>query len=404
MQKEEGKMAAEPTLGVITKVKLGAFATEMGVKYPEQRGAILSLQDTLEQRLPPSIQNQITERLNRDADGTLAKARSIIEKDPKILDAINKDPMKLAQIMGVTAPQAPAVAASAEPPRKIEGASGANAPARPEQQPQGGSAPAAVAAAPPAKPLSQAEMSDRQALNEAAMRISKMTGFEEFAAKAQKSQSLEQAMDAMMGDKKLSAADRLKSLKEIESDPEFFVKANKAIEDIPPQMRDNVFSQIAENPALGRQALSGDGGAKMQLMMGGMFGGGGKGFSNLFGGEGGGLGEMLSKILPKLLEGLQQALAPIMQGIGKMMNSSGLMGGMGNGQGQVMNNFARTIDQTMGSDIRNKPYVDANRPEQPAMTLAQRAAEVPAPDARAEPATAPAESRRLPGVQNQTGL
>lgn len=399
-------MTAEPKLGVMTKVKLGAFATEMGVKYPDQRAAILSLQDTLEQRLPPDVQNQIIEKLNRDTSGTLNSARAMIDKDPKILDAINRDPMKLAQIMGVSTPAAPAAVAQAAPAKPEAPATApvaVGASAKPETVKP---AQAAVAAVAPAKPLSQAEMADRQAVNEAAARITKMEGFEEFSSRAQKSQSLEQALDAMMGDKKASAAERLKSLKEIESDPKFFVKANQTIDQIPAQMRDNVFSQIAENPALGKQALAGDGGAKMQLMLGGMFGGGGKGLSSIFGGEGGGgFMQMLGNLLPKLLEGLQQAMAPILNGIGKMINSSGLMGGMGNGQGQVMNNFAKTVDQTMGANIRDKPLVDATRPELPATTLAQKAAE-PAPDAARpsgqEPVVGMVDQKRLPGQQAPT--
>lgn len=404
-------MTVEQKLGVLTKIELGSFAAQMAIKHPEQRAAILSLQDTLEQRLPPAVQNQIIEKLNRDTSGTLDKARALIDKDPKILDAINKDPMKLAQIMGVSTPAAPAATAQAAAPAQpaTPAASPAQVGAAPavakvEADKPSRPAPAAVAAAPvaPATPLSATEMADRQSINEAADRIKGMEGFKEFAGRAQKSQSMSEALDAMMGEKHTSSAERLKSLREIESDPKFFMKANQAIEQIPPQMRDNVFSQIAENPALGKQALAGDGGAKMQLMLGGMFGGGGKGLSGLFGGpEGGGIMQMLGNLLPKLLEGLKQALGPIMNGIGKMMGSSGLMGGMGNGQGQVINNTAKTIDQTMGSNIQDKPYVDASRPDQPATTLAQKAAE-PAPDARpgaAEPVVGMVDQRRLPGTQ-----
>lgn len=364
-------MSAEPTLDVMTKLRLGAFAAEMAAKHPDQARTIMTLQDTLEQRLPLDLQNKIIEKLNKDPKGTLAAAGALIDKDPKILDAVNRDPSKLATIMGIQSPAAPAVAQTAQaatPP-----AAAANAPAGAEP-PKPAAVAATVAAAAP-KPVSDQDIAMRTKLSQESAAITKMPGFEEFAAKAEKSQSLTQAMNAMMGKGSQTPEETLKALQDIKKDPEFFTKANKAIDEIPPQMRENVFSSIAENPALGRAAITGDQNAKMQLMMGGMFGGGaGGGLSNLFGPNSPlqGITQMLGNLLPKLMQGLMETFKPMIDSIKKFAGANGLMGGMGNGGGELLKQYSRTVDNALGTTSGQTPVVDARDPQgSPARPVAE---------------------------------
>lgn len=375
-------MTTEPTLGAMTKVRIGAFATEMAASHPAQAKTIFTLQETLEQRLPVAVQNQIIEKLNRDPKGTLAAAKELINKDPKILDEVNKNPLKLATIMGVSVPAtaAPAVATNA-PAKPAVDNKVAVAPAATANAPSSGKpaeakpAPVAVAAAPAAAvkpPISDSELALRTELGKETVKVTKMPGFEEFAARAEKSQSLGQAIDAMMGKSTGSSQEALAALKDIQKDPDFFVKANKGIDEIPVQMRDNVFSQIAENPQLGRQALGGDQGAKMTLTMGAMFGGGGGGFAKLLGGADGGqgmkgFGEMLANLLPKLLEGIKMAFANIFQGNTQFAAAPGVMR-MGN-EPRMIGRYANSIDTTLGTDSSKKPVIDAANPDKPAMTV-----------------------------------
>jgi hypothetical protein len=369
-------MAAEPTLDVMTKVRLGAFASDMAITHPSQAKTILTLQDTLEQRLPLNVQNQIIEKLNKDPKGTLAAAKELINKDPKILDEINKNPLKLATVMGVNVAPAPAAPAKAPETKTVEGAGARpSEPTKPAQTAASRPAEARpepvviVAAAKP--PISDTELADRSRLSKEAAQVTQMPGFEEFAGRAGKDQSLSRAVDAVMGKNSDSTQEKIKSLKDIQSDPQFFVKANKAIDEIPAQMRENVFSQIAENPDLGRQALKGDAGAKMSLTMGSMFGGAdGKGLGGMFGGEGmKGFGEMLANLLPRLLEGLKEIFGKLMGGLEKFSQSPGLMR-MGNDP-DLTRQHGQVVDKTLGTDSRQKPVVDASRPNDPATPMAE---------------------------------
>lgn len=406
-------MAAEPTLDVMTKLRLGAFASEMAAKHPAHAKTIFNLQETLEQRLPLDVQNKIIEKLNKDPKGTLAEAGKLIEKDPSILDAVNKDPLKLAAIMGVDAKPAPVAAAQAAPAKPQAAtppATAANAPvapAKPEakpavQQP----APVAVAAA-PAQPISDQELALRKKLGDESAEITRMPGFEQFAERAKDSQSLTQAMNAMMGKDTKNAADALKALEEIRQDPQFFVKANQAIDQVPENMRENVFSSIAENPPLGRAALKGDQSAKMQLMMGSMFkpggqgigglfsmmlGGGGQGgfdLGNMFGGSNGALGA-IGNILASILKGAMDMFAPA---FAKLSGSTALQA-YGPGGGALLASHSRTVDRAMGTDSSQKPVYDATKPGSEPVPMSQLGKDQPKPDA-AQPVPARPELAQL---------
>ena len=400
-------MAAEPTLGVVTKLRLGAFATEMAASHPAQARAIMTLQDTLEQRLPLAVQNQIIDKLNQDPKGTLAAAKALINKDPKILDEVNKNPLKLATIMGVQPAAAPAVSAPATVAKAPEAASApaaaANAPkAAKPVEPKVAESVAVVAAtlaAPKAAVvISDNEFAARNKLGTEATNITKMAGFEEFAARAEKSQSLTKAMDAMMGKNASSAQDATKALQDIQKDPNFFVKANQGIEQIPPQMRESVFTQIAEKPELGRQALGGDGMAKMNLMMSAMMGG--KGLGEMFSGGGEGIGgvlKMLVSLLPMLLGGMQQAMGNVFKGHEKFATAPGVMK-MG-GDGSQLANYGRSVDKALDVDTKAKPVIDGASPEQTPKQLAEFSKPKVGLDAPDPSAPAP-EVKRTLGLNN----
>lgn len=416
-------MAVEPTLDVMTKVRLGAFAAEMAIKHPSQKSAILALQDTLEQRLPLDVQNKIIEKLNKDPKGTLAAAGKLIDQDPKVLDEVNKNPLKLATIMGVDAkPAAPAanqapVTTAAATPAAAANAPATTTPAKPANatKPDAKSEPVVVVAAPsaPAKPASEQELSARAKLTEESAAITKMPGFEEFATRAEKSQSLTQAMNAMMGKDAQKPEDAAKALQDIRKDPDFFVKANKAIDEIPEQMRENVFTQIAENPKLGRDALAGDADAKSKLtmssMMGGLFGGGKGGFDMGALGKGmmdkgqGFLG-MLGSLLPSLLNGLMEFLGKGLKNITKMSSVPAITS-YGNGDGVELRKFSRSVDNTLGTDSSQKPVFNANKPEQPAVAMSQLGqdkgpAAQPTQPVPGTPELAQLDQKKIQGPQN----
>ena len=386
-------MTAEPTLGVMTKLRLGAFAADTAASHPAQARTIMTLQDTLEQRLPLAVQNQIIEKLNRDPKGTLAAAKILIDKDPKILDDVNKNPLKLATIMGVTPAAAPAaptpvavakIADTAPMPAAAVSSPKVAKPVEPKAV-----EPVVVAAAPVAPKaavvISDNEFAARNKLAAESINITKMAGFEEFAARAEKSQSLGKAVDAMMGKNAGSAQEEMKALQDIQQDREFFVKANKDIDQIPPQMRESVFTQIAEKPELGRQALGGDNGAKMNLMMSSMMGG--KGLGEMFapGGEGlGGILKMLASLLPMLMGGMQQAMGNIFKGNEKFADAPGVMK-MG-GDGSQLARYGDTVGRTLGVDTTAKLVVDGANPDQEPQTLGalnKPKVGAPAPDAKA---------------------
>lgn len=380
-------MSADPKLSVSTKLQLGAFAAEMVAKYPKHASTILSLQDSLEGKLDknPQLQNDIIRKLNGSTGATLAEARKVIEKDPKILDEVNKDPAKLASLMGikVAAPAAAPVTVQAAPVAE-KPAADKPAAAQPASKPVAAPAKPEAAAVAASKPLSDQEITLRKQVADESLKVTQMKGFTEFAARAEKSQSLSQAVDAMMGRDAATPEAAIKKLKELQTDPEFFVKANAGIDEIPEQARETVFTQIAENPELGTRALAGDADAKSELMMKSTFGGFGSlfgagpdgkgGLSNLFGGEGmKGLGEMIQKIIPALMSMFQGMIGKFMGGLQSFSKSPDLMR-MGNNP-EGTRDFSLTVGKTLGVEGGKQRIVDALDPNAPAM----RASELGAP-------------------------
>ncbi len=381
-------MSADPKLGGLTKVQLAAFAGEMMAKYPSHASAVMSLQDSLEGKLDknPQLQNDIIRKLNNNTSATLADARKIIEKDPNILNEVNKDPTKLASLMGIkaaAAPVAPAVQATAPATKPAAPATTDKpAPAKPATPvpaaaPAAKPEPVAVAAS---KPISEQEIAARKQVADESLKVTQMQGFKEFAARAEDSQSLSQAIDSMMGRDAATPQDTVKALKELQSDPEFFVKANKGIDEIPEQARETVFTEIAANPDLGKRALAGDSGAKSELMMkstmgglGGLFGAGpdGKGgLASLFGGDGmKGLGDIIQKIIPAIMDMFRGLMGKFMGGLQSFSQSPDLMR-MGNNP-EGTRNFSLAAGQALGIEGGQQRVIDAVDPNAPAVPAAQ---------------------------------
>lgn len=387
-------MAGEPTLSGMTRLQLLKFAGQVATAHPQQAGTVFALKDTLEGKLDknPQLQNDIIRKLNSNTSATLAEARKMIDKDPKILEEVNKDPTKLAALMGIKmAAPAPAPAAAAQTttaqapaspaqPQAAKPASAANAP-----ETKTAAAPAA-AAPKPAAPASvaPAEIAATKQVADEALKVTQMKGFDEFAARAENSQSLSQAVDAMMGTNGNNPQDTLKSLRELQSDPEFFVKANKALDEIPEQARESAYAEIAANPQQAMLALKGDKGAKddlearvqqreMSNMFGGLLGGGadGKGgLGNIFGGEGmKGLGEMIQKILPALMNMFKGLIGKFMGGLQSFTQSPDLMRAGNNPEGT--RNFSMTAGRALGVDGGQQRVIDAVDPTAPAVPAAQ---------------------------------
>lgn len=142
-------MAKQPQeLDFMTEARLAKFAIEMRTKHEAYADDVISLRNTLKNRLPPDVRDQLVERLNRDPSGTIDKIRQMVDKDPKLLADFNKDPMKLAAAVGVKAPDT--ALAAAAPAQAANAPAGSTTPPKPQT-----AAPAAVAAA-SAKPLSPA--------------------------------------------------------------------------------------------------------------------------------------------------------------------------------------------------------------------------------------------------------
>lgn len=396
-------MSGQPELGTLTKLKLAAFAAEISAKHPSEARTVLALQDTLETRLAknPALQDEIIRKLNANTSGTLSNARAMIDKDPKILQQINADPTKLGALMGIKVAQAapapaqaaPAPAQAAAAPARSEPAKAEPAkPAAPKAEPAKAepakvepakvepakvaaqtAAPAEVAA----KPLSDQEVALRSELAQESLKVTQMKGFDELAAKADKSQSLSQAIDSIMGKDAQNPQSALTSLKDLQKDPEFFVKANAFIDQIPEQSRDMAFTQIAQNPDLAKRAIGGDKNAENEMrtkvMMGGLFGGGpeGKGgLAGLFQGDGlKGIGEMFQKIMPMMMDLLKGFIGKIMGGIEKLAGNTGLMRVGNNPEGTGA--LVQKVGQSLGVDAGNTPVLDANKPGEPAVPVAQ---------------------------------
>ncbi len=394
-------MAGEPTLSTMTKMQLLKFAGQVAAAHPQQAATVFALKDTLEGKLDknPQLQDDIIRKLNSNTGATLAEARKIIDKDPKILEEVNKDPNKLATLMGIKMP-APAAAPAATVPTAT--AQAPSSPAQPQAakpatttppETKTATAPVAVAVAPPkAAPASTspAEVAADKQVTEEALKVTQMKGFDEFAARAEKSQSLSQAIDSMMGGNAAKPQDTIKALKDLQSDPEFFVKANKALDEIPEQARESAYAEIAANPQLAMQALKGDKVAKddlesrvqqreMSNMFGGLLGGGpdGKGgLGNIFGGEGmKGLGEMIQKIIPALMNMFKGLMSKFMGGLQSFTQSPDLMR-MGNNP-EGTRDFSLTAGKALGVDGGQQRVIDAADPNAPAVPAAQLGAPKP---------------------------
>lgn len=395
-------MSGEPTLNTMTKFKLASFAAEMMVKYPDKKDTILSLQETLETKLDknPQLRDDIIQKLNADTKGTLNNARSMIEKDPKILDQVNNDPSKLAAMMGIEArpPQLVAAAAAPAAPQADSLASEKPAATQPVAQQNASLKPPASIAKPEPVARSQPEpvavaavtlSAEDRALREeialTAQEITKMQGFEELAARADQDDGLNRAIDAIMGKDAEDPKKALETLKEVQKDPEFFVKANAMIDQIPEQSRDTAYNTIIENPATARKAIAGDKQAESELRTQVMFGGMAGLFSGGPDGMTGGLGSlmngnflkelvgMLEKFLPQIVKGLEQMLGKASEtlktGISKLQNSEGLLRSGNNPEGT--RDLVTNIGKQMGVETGNKPVLDAANPDAAPVPVSQ---------------------------------
>lgn len=380
-------MSGGPELGVLTKLQLAAFAYELEKKYPQHASTILSLQDSLESKLDknPQLQNDIIRKLNNDTGATLAKARAAIDKDPNILNEINKDPTKLGPLMGVKVaaptPSTPATSAKPDTTPTQQELTTADKPAQATVKSDAEEPAPATVTAIPSVPLPDEVIALRKQVAEESLKVTQMKGFPELAERAKQSQSLSQAIDAMMGKDAATPQGTINSLKKIQSDPEFFVKANTGIDEIPEQAREMVFTEIAADPELGYKALAGDEKAKSELMMkstmgvfglGSLFSSGpdGKGgLGSLFSGEGmKGLGEMIQKIIPALMDMLKGVMTKLAGGLQEFLQSPDLMR-MGNNP-EGTRDLAASLNNTLGID-GNQRVVDATKPDEPAIAVAQ---------------------------------
>ncbi len=403
-------MAQQPQLDFTTQARLAAFALEMKGKHSAYGNDVVSLRNTLENRLPPAVRDELVEKLNRDPSGTIDKIRQMVDRDPKMLAEFNKDPMKLAAAVGV---KAPAVAAPPAP--------AANAPAG-TTAPQ--TAAPAVTVAAPAKPLSPAQIKTEDETLTVYAEISKAKGYQELMQKAEKDPALQRALNAAMGSQAKSPEESLASLKEfrdaLKKNPDMLANANQMLDATPPQLRDNILTKMAENPQMARDVLSGDPKARSELMtsalMGGkngpggfidmfknMFKGGGSGFD--FGMGGGFAG------LKRLLEGLAQGFMGMLGGIGGRTKS---FAGAPQLMGVSTNNFqtttrpggfAQTVDMATSSRSDGKPILDASKPEQPAVTVAELRVQgqKPEPDG-AKPATPQLDAPRQNDPFSRNGI
>ena len=380
-------MAKQPTLDFTTQVRLANFAIDMRNKHSAYADDIASLRSTLENRLPPSVRDQLVEKLNRDPSGTIDKIRQMVDKDPKVLAEFNKDPMKLAEAVGVKAPPAPAVAA---PPAQAAGApAGATATA------PAAASTAAVAA--PAKPVSQAQLKTENETLTVYAEISKAKGFEELMQKAEKDPTLQRALNSAMGTGAKSPEESLASLKEfrdaLKKNPDMLVSANQMLDSTPPQLRDNILTKMAEDPKMARDVLSGDPQARAELMTSTLMGGkNGIGsiidsFKNMFKGGGNDFGGGGFAGIKNLIDGLAQMFMGLLGGIGGRMTA---FAGAPQLMGISTNNFqtttrpggfAQTADMAASTRSDGKPILDASRPDQPAVTVAELRVQGQNPDA-----------------------
>lgn len=408
-------MAKQPQeLDFMTEGRLAKFAIEMRKKHEAYADDVTSLRNTLKNRLPPDVKDQLVEKLNRDPSGTIDKIRQMVNKDPKLLAEFNKDPMKLAEAVGVKAPAAPAVAAAPAP--------AANAPAGATTPPS----PATVTAAapPPAKPITPVQLKTENETLTVYAEISKAEGFDELMQKAEKDPALQRALNSAMRSGEKSPEESLASLKEfrdaLKKNPDMLVNVNQMLDATPPQLRDNILTKMAENPQMARDVLSGDPKARSELMtsalMGGKNGPGGfiDMFKNMFKGGGNGfdfgMGGGFSG-LKRLLEGLAQGFMGMLGGIGgRTMSFAGAPQLMGVSTNNFQTTtrpggFAQTVDMATSSRSDGKPILDASKPEQPAVTVAELRVhgQKPEPDG-AKPATPQLDAPRQNDPFSRNGI
>lgn len=410
-------MAKQPQeLDFMTEARLAKFAIEMRTKHEAYADDVTSLRNTLKNRLPPDVRDQLVERLNRDPSGTIDKIRQMVDKDPKLLADFNKDPMKLAAAVGVKAPDtAPAAAA---PAQAANAPAGSTTPPKPQT-----AAPAAVAAA-SAKPLSPAQVKTENESLTVYAEISKAKGFDELMQKAEKDPALQRALNSAMRSGEKSPEESLASLKEfrdaLKKNPDMLVNANQMLDATPPQLRDNILTKMAENPQMARDVLSGDPKARSELMVSALMGGkNGPGgfidmFKNMFKGGGNGfdfgMGGGFSG-LKRLLEGLAQGFMGMLGGIGgRTMSFAGAPQLMGVSTNNFQTTtrpggFAQTVDMATSSRSDGKPILDASKPEQPAVTVAELRVQgqKPEPDG-AKPATPQLDAPRQNDPFSRNGI
>jgi hypothetical protein len=406
-------MAQQPQLDFTTQARLAAFALEMKGKHSAYGNDVVSLRNTLENRLPPAVRDELVEKLNRDPSGTIDKIRQMVDRDPKMLAEFNKDPMKLAAAVGV---KAPAVAAPPAP--------AANAPAGTAGTAAPQTAAPAVTVAAPAKPLSPAQIKTEDETLTVYAEISKAKGYQELMQKAEKDPALQRALNAAMGSQAKSPEESLASLKEfrdaLKKNPDMLANANQMLDATPPQLRDNILTKMAENPQMARDVLSGDPKARSELMVSALMGGkNGPGgfidmFKNMFKGGGNGfdfgMGGGFSG-LKRLLEGLAQGFMGMLGGIGgRTMSFAGAPQLMGVSTNNFQTTtrpggFAQTVDMATSSRSDGKPILDASKPEQPAVTVAELRVQgqKPEPDG-AKPATPQLDAPRQNDPFSRNGI
>ena len=254
-------------LGIIPKLRVLAFATEMAAKHPEQAKNIATLKDTMEDRLTPELRVKMNFEMNRNAEALLAKARATIDANPKILEQVAGNPDVLGKIMGISAPKPPPkvqtqVAAAAPAAKKAAPVPSPPSRQRPSQDdgrkadndraagkaaPAAPVAPAAKAKQTPAKPSDDAEMA------QIVTQISKMKGFDEFLATAEKTPALRRVLEETLEGKGSTPEGKLAKLKSVKTmldgDPDYFVKMNKLLKE-QPGLANSMLSLAAENPGI----------------------------------------------------------------------------------------------------------------------------------------------------------
>lgn len=362
--------AAIPDFNTKAQDALASFAMDLAADgYSPIE--IWHLRKNLKDNLPDDVKTSLVERLNKDPDAVIAEAKKKLKDNPELLAEINKNPQKIATVMGVKSavPQPPAIEKVGTPAAELDKAT-----------------PAAMVVE-PAKEPTAAELKTQEEEFSLMAALRSKTGYKELVDRTQKDPALDQAFRSVMsvGVKgPQSDADMLRKMKGYaDQDPEFFVKINKGLDEIPEQFREHAYEEIARDPELALGALTGNKEAKAEMesrvqqreisgMFGNLFGAGpdGKGgLSNLFGGEGmKGFGEMMQKIIPALLDMLKGIMENLMGGLQKLTQSNDLMR-MGNNP-EGTRNLALVAGQALGVEGGHQHVIDANDPNAPVVTAA----------------------------------